>query len=79
MKTSKTLLRTPELVKAIRPLVSGPVTYKDIFRLLGTGDLVPLGYLRSVPLFDAAQITDIANTVDGDERSDRDSLLGGRL
>ena len=60
METVKTLLRTPELVRALQPLVSDPVTPKDIFRLIGEGRIKPCGYLQRVPVFDIAQLGDIA-------------------
>jgi|GEM_PF-4336946 len=60
MNRTKTLLRVPELIKAVEPLVSNPVTHEDIFRLIGTGDIQPLGYIHRVPVFGLNQIGDIA-------------------
>ena len=56
MNKSKTLLQVPELIKAIEPLVDSAVTPKDIFRLIGEGDIAPLGYLQKMPLFSVEQI-----------------------
>jgi len=59
MKDCQTLLRVPELVKAIAPLVSIPLTPDDIFRLIGTGDIEPLGYIQRIPVFSVEQIGEI--------------------
>jgi len=56
MKNSHTLLRVPELLKAIEPLVSMPLTAEDIFRLIGTGEIEPLGYIQRIPVFSVEQI-----------------------
>jgi hypothetical protein len=61
MDKAKTLLRVPELVKVIEPLVSVRVTTDDIFRLIGTGDISPLGFMQRIPVFSVEQIGDIAN------------------
>lgn len=60
MEKAKTLLRTPELVRALEPLVLGPVTPKDVFRLIGDGLITPCEYVQRVPVFDVSQIADIA-------------------
>jgi hypothetical protein len=60
METVKTLLRTPELVRALNPLVSVPITPKDVFRLIGEGRIKPCGYIQRVPVFDVTQLGDIA-------------------
>lgn len=57
---SKTLLRIPELIEAVNQLVLNPVTPTDIFRLIGTGDIKPLGFVQRIPLFSVEQIGDIA-------------------
>jgi hypothetical protein len=76
MEPSKTLLRTPELVRALEPLVSVPVTPKDIFRLIGEGLIKPCGYIQRVPVFDIAQLGDIAKQFQRDSRNT--ILTGGR-
>lgn len=73
METAKTLLRTPELIRALKPLVSNPVSPKDIFRLIGERRINPCGYIQRIPVFDIAQIGDIAKEINGAERT----LLGG--
>ena len=60
METVKTLLRTPELVRALEPLLSMPVTPRDVFRLIGEGRIKPCGYLQRVPVFDVAQVGEIS-------------------
>lgn len=60
MDSNKTLLRIPELLEAIKPLVSIPITHEDIFRLIGTGEIEPLGFIQRIPVFDLGQIGDVA-------------------
>ena len=72
METAKTLLRTPELVRALAPLVSVPVTPKDIFRLIGDGQIRPCGYIQRVPVFDIVQLGDIAKLF---QRADKQTVL----
>ena len=60
METVKTLLRTPELIRALKPLVSIPISSADIFRLIGEGRVKPCGYIQRIPVFDIAQIGPIA-------------------
>jgi hypothetical protein len=60
MANTKTLLRVPELIEAIRPLTSKPVNSKDIFRLIGTGDIKPFGFIQRIPVFSVDQVGDIA-------------------
>lgn len=75
MGNSKTLLRMPELVKAVEPLVPGSITHDDIFRLIGTGDIKPLGYIQRVPVFDLSQIGTIAKKL----QPQKPTLLTGAL
>jgi len=56
---SKTLLRVPELVEAVNQFVLKPVNHKDIFRLIGEGDIKPFGYLQRIPVFAVEQIKDV--------------------
>ena len=60
MDTTKTLLRTPELIEAVQPLVLSPVKHEDVFQLIGTGEIKPLGYIQRIPVFGLGQISDIA-------------------
>lgn len=57
---SKTLLRIPELIEAVNRLVPNTISPTDIFRLIGTGDIKPFGYVQRIPLFSVEQIGDIA-------------------
>jgi hypothetical protein len=60
MANSKTLLRIPELIEAVNPLISKPINSEDVFRLIGTGDIKPLGFVQRIPVFSVEQISDIA-------------------
>lgn len=64
MDTNKTLLRVPELMRAVKPLVSFPITHKDIFQLIGTGDIKPLGFIQRIPVFDITQVSDVAKVIE---------------
>jgi hypothetical protein len=59
----RTLLRVPDLVIAIEPFVEAEVTVDDIFRLIGNGDIKPVGIVQRMPVFDLQQIADIAATL----------------
>ena len=76
MNASKTLLRVPELVKAVAPLVSVSITAKDIFRLIGTGGIKPLGFIQRVPVFDITQIGEVARKFP--LNPNRITILGGK-
>lgn len=60
----KTLLRVPELVEAVTPLVDASVSAADIFRLIGTGDIRPLGYVHRMPVFDLGQTSAIVVAIE---------------
>lgn len=60
MNSNKTLLRMPELLEALKPLVSISITSDDIFRLIGTGEIEPLGFIQRIPVFDLGQIGEVA-------------------
>ena len=59
----RTLLRVPDLIKAIEPIVGSKVAPDDIFRLIGSGDIKPLGVVQRIPVFDLDQIASIAEAV----------------
>jgi len=59
MKT-KTLLNVPDLIVAVKPLVRIQVSADDIFELIGSGDVRPMGVVQRMPVFDLDQIADIA-------------------
>lgn len=61
MVRPQTLLRMPELVKEVKPLVSDTITHDDIFRLIGTGEVVPFGYIQRIPVFALSQINEVAS------------------
>ena len=60
METVKTLLRTPELIRALESLLSVHVSPGDVFRLIGEGKIRPCGYIQRVPVFDVAQLGEVA-------------------
>lgn len=57
--TVKVLLRVPELIDAVQPLVGKPVDAQVIFELIGLGDIQPLGYVHRMPIFAIEQIGDV--------------------
>lgn len=59
----KTLLRVPDLIAAVEPLVKSKVSADDIFRLIGSGDINPLGVVQRMPVFDLDQIAGIAEVL----------------
>ena len=61
MVKPQTLLRMPELVKEVNLLVSDTVTHDDIFRLIGSGDIIPFGYIQRIPVFVLSQINEVAS------------------
>jgi hypothetical protein len=73
----KTLLRVPDLIKAIEPFVKGKVLAEDIFRLIGNGNIKPLGFVQRMPVFDLGQIADVATVVNrSKEHSTADNKKG---
>jgi hypothetical protein len=67
---TKTLLRVPELITAVEPLVGIDVTHDDIFRLIGDGAIKPFGYVQRMPVFDLSQIAYIAQKLKSSEAND---------
>ncbi len=63
MANVKTLLRIPEILEAVNPLISNPVTHKDVFRLIGTGDIKPFGFIQRIPIFTPEQIGEVAEAI----------------
>jgi hypothetical protein len=60
MNKNKTLLRVPELLEAIKPLISRKVTHEDIFLMIGSGEIQPHGYIQRIPVFSIEQIAEVA-------------------
>jgi ribonuclease HI len=59
----KTLLRTPDLIAAIEPIVGFPVSPNRVFELIGIGDVVPHGCVGRTPVFVPEQIGPIARLI----------------
>lgn len=62
---SKTLLTVPDLAAAIEPLVGRPISEAELFRLIASGDVEPLGYVVRAPVFSPSQIATVAGIVRG--------------
>jgi hypothetical protein len=60
---TKTLLKVPDLVMAVQPLVNRPVNARSIFELIGEGKIKPMGYLQQIPLFDVGQIGEVVQAL----------------
>ena len=71
----KTLIKVPELIEALEPLIQGKLVPDDIFRLIGGGDIKPLGYLQRIPVFDLNQIAEIATAIKTKGNSSRKPSL----
>lgn len=58
-----TLLRVPDVVKAINPMLQEPISIETIFQLIGEQKLYPFGYVCRAPIFVPEQVTEIARIV----------------
>ncbi|MGB7581319.1 MAG: hypothetical protein WBL85_02575 [Sedimentisphaerales bacterium] len=68
----RTLLRVPDLIEAIEPLVGTRIVADDVFRLIGSGDIKPLGVVQRTPVFDLDQIAGIAEVIRQAAKGDND-------
>jgi hypothetical protein len=59
----QTLLRTPDLVAAIEPLVGRTVKLREVFMLIAAGDIKPFGYVLRAPVFTTGQVADVAGVI----------------
>jgi len=59
----KTLLQIPDLIEAINPLAGSEISSDDIFQLIGSGDIKPLGFIQRIPVFELNQIANIAEAI----------------
>ena len=57
----RTLLRVPDLVAAVEPLVKSKVSADDIFRLIGSNEIKPFGVVQRMPIFNLDQIAEVAS------------------
>jgi len=58
-----TLLRVPDLVAAVEPLLGRPISTRDIFGLIAAGGIRPFGYVLRAPVFTPEQIADVAESL----------------
>lgn len=58
-----TLLRVPDLVAAVEPLVGHPVLPQDVFRLIASGKITPHGYVIRAPIFTPEQVADVVTSL----------------
>jgi hypothetical protein len=65
---SKTLLTVPDLAAAVQPLVGRPISESELFRLIASGDVEPLGYVVRAPVFSPSQIATVVEIVRSQKR-----------
>jgi hypothetical protein len=58
-----TLLRVPDLVAAVGPLVGRTLSTQEVFGLIAAGDIKPFGYVLRAPVFTPEQVADVAAAV----------------
>ena len=59
----KVLLRIPEIVAAVQPLIDKSVDGQILFELIGAGHILPLGYIHRMPVFSVEQIADVVAAI----------------
>ena len=59
----KTLLNVPDLIEALKPLVEEQVTARDVFSMIGSGEIRPYGVVQRMPIFGLTQIGEIAAAI----------------
>jgi hypothetical protein len=59
----QTLLRVPDLVAAVGPLVGRTVGLREVFALIAAGDIKPFGYVLRAPLFTTGQVAEVAAVI----------------
>ena len=59
----KPMLRVPELIEAVRPLVDREVTADVIFSLIGQGRIDPCGCVGRMPLFSLDQLGNVVQAL----------------
>jgi hypothetical protein len=71
----QTLLRVPDLVAAVEPLVGRTVGLREVFMLIGAGDIKPFGYVLRAPVFTPDQVADVVAAIT--ERPATETCSGG--
>ncbi len=59
----QTLLRVPDLVAAVEPLVGRTVKLREVFALIAAGDIKPFGYVLRAPVFTPDQVAEVATAI----------------
>ena len=59
----QTLLRVPDLVAAVEPLVGRTVGLREVFTLIAARDIKPFGYVLRAPVFTTRQVADVAGVI----------------
>ncbi len=62
---TKTLLRVPDLITVIEPLVDVKLAVDDFFRLIGDGAIKPLGFVQRMPVFGLDQVAEVVKAIQG--------------
>jgi hypothetical protein len=57
----RTLLRVPDLIVAVEPLIGYRVAPDDIFQLIGSSIIEPFGIIQRMPVFGLEQIAEVAD------------------
>ena len=57
------LLRAPDILEAVRPLVGESVTSEFLFQLIASGEVQPLGLFQRAPVFELGQVADVARAI----------------
>jgi hypothetical protein len=57
------LLKIPDLIEVVGPFIGTQLTPDDIYRLIESGNIEPLGIVDNMPVFKYSQICDIVTTI----------------
>lgn len=55
-----TLMRVPDMIDAVEPLIGWRPDPTEMFRLIGQGEIKPLGVVWRAPIFAPSQIGEVA-------------------
>ena len=63
------LLRVPDVMMAVNPMLQKPITEEIIFQLIGERKLKPFGYVCRAPIFIPEQVQEVARIIEGEIKS----------
>ena len=67
----QTLLRVPDVIAAVGPIIGHAVLPSDIFRLIASAEIKPFGYVLRAPVFTPDQVADVAASLGEKTRKEK--------